>query len=165
MKLFKSLLALLTVSFALNAFALTDEEYMEFTDGLTEGHIKVVQKYIEADPELVNHKFFGWEPLQMAASKGKLDVVKYLISKGADKDYMHPISHNSAFHLAAFTGDTAMLKYLASVGVNVNQKLKDNVSLIRYFREENNPKMVELLTQLGTKDDGCQEVKCFTYED
>lgn len=165
MKLFKCLLALLSLSFALNAFALTDDEYMEFSSAITDGNMKVVKKYIEADPALVNQKFFAWEPLQMAASKGQLEVVKYLIAKGADKDYMHPTSHNTAFHLAAFIGDVELLKYLASVGVDVNKKLKDNVSLIRYFREENDPKMVELLTKLGTKDDGCQEEKCFTFED
>lgn len=161
MKLIKFLVALFTLSFALQAFALSDEEYMEFTEALTNGNLKVVKKYVEANPSLINQKFFAWEPLQMAASKGRMDVVKYLISKGADKDYVHPASHNTAFHMAAFIGDTAMMKYLASIGADVNKKLKGDVSLIRYFREEGNQPMVELLTQLGTKDDGCQEEKCF----
>jgi uncharacterized protein len=162
MKLIKCLLAVVTLSFTLNAFAaLTDEEYMEFTEALTGGNVKVVKKYVEGDPTLVNQKFFAWEPLQMAASKGRIDVVKYLVSKGADKNYVHPASHNTAFHMAAFIGDTQLMKYLASVGVDVNVKLKGDVSLVRYFREEHNQKMVDLLTELGTKDDGCQEEKCF----
>lgn len=161
MKSIKVLLALFSLSFALQAFALSDEDYMEFTEALTGGNVKVVKKFVDAEPSLVNQKFFAWEPLQMAASKGRLDVVKYLISKGADKDYVHPASHNTAFHMAAFIGDTETMKYLASVGADVNKKLKGDVSLIRYFKEEKNQPMVDLLTQLGTKDDGCQEEKCF----
>lgn len=161
MKSIKVLLALFSLSFALQAFALSDEDYMEFTEALTGGNMKVVKKFVEAEPSLVNQKFFAWEPLQMAASKGRLDVVKYLISKGADKDYVHPASNNTAFHMAAFIGDTATMKYLASIGADVNKKLKGDVSLMRYFKEEKNQPMVELLTQLGTKDDGCQEEKCF----
>lgn len=97
----------------------------------------------------------------MAASKGRMDVVKYLIGKGADKDYVHPASNNTAFHMAAFIGDVPLMKYLASVGVDVNKKLKGDVSLIRFFKEEHNQKMVDVLTELGTKDDGCKEEKCF----
>jgi len=53
------------------------------------------------------------------------------------------------------------MKYLASAGADVNIKLKGDVSLVRYFKEENDQKMVDLLTALGTKNDGCQEEKCF----
>ena len=161
MKWIKAVWVLLSVSFALNAFALTDEEYMEFTEALTGGNVKVVKKFVEADPTLINQKFFAWEPLQMAASKGRLDVVKYLVSKGADKDYQHPASRNTAFHMSAFIGETETMKFLAAAGADVNKKLKGDVSLVRYFKEEHNQKMVDLLTQLGTKDDGCQEEKCF----
>jgi uncharacterized protein len=161
MKSIKCLLALVALSFSLQAFALSDEDYMEFTEALTGGNVKVVKKFVEADPTLVNQKFFAWEPLQMAASKGQMDVVKYLISKGADKDYVHPASNNTAFHMAAFIGDEKLMRYLAAQGADVNKKLKGDVSLIRYFREEHNEKMVAVLTELGTKDDGCKEEKCF----
>lgn len=161
MKLVKFLVTMFSLSFALQAFALSDEDYMEFTEALTGGNVKVVKKFVEAEPSLVKQKFFAWEPLQMAASKGRLDVVKYLVSKGADLNYIHPASHNTAFHMSAFIGDTATMKYLAASGADVNIKLKGDVSLVRYFTEENNQKMVDLLTELGTKNDGCQEEKCF----
>ena len=157
----KGFLALIALCFSLNSFALSDEEYMEFTEALGNGNTKVVKKYVEANPKLVNEKFFAWEPLQMAATKGQFETVKYLVEKGADLNYVHPASKNTAFHMAAFIGNTELMKYLASAGADVNHKLKGDVSLIRYFREEGNQKMVDLLTQLGTKDDGCQEEKCF----
>lgn len=179
MKLIKAVLALIALSFTLNGHAaLSDEEYMEFTEALGAGNLKVVKKFIEADPKLVNEKFFAWEPLQMTASKGHLNVVKYLIGKGADKDYVHPASQNTAFHMAAFTCDASimrmaaeqglaqscnkeLIKYLADQGVDVNKKLKGDVSIVRYFRDQKQAEMVTFLESLGVKDDGCQEDKCF----
>lgn len=162
MNMIKALFAVVAISFSLNSFALTDDEYMEFTEALASGNTKVVKKYVEADPKLINEKFFAWEPLQMAATKGKFDTVKYLVEKGADLNYAHPASKMTAFHLAAFDGYEDIVKYLAAKGADVNIKMKGDVSLIRVMKDEG-PRaenMVKLLTSLGVKDDGCQE-KCF----
>jgi ankyrin repeat protein len=157
----KALFAVLALSFSLNSLALTDEESLEYTDALTEGKLKVVQKYVKADPAAVNDKIFGWSPLQMAANKNDAAIVKFLLSKGAEINYLHPVANHTAFHLAALSGMKDMMKLLASNGADVNVKLKGDVSLIRYFRDENNTSMVELLTSLGVKDDGCLDDKCF----
>jgi len=161
MTLLKTLFAVLALSFSLNSLAITDDEQVEFTDGLTEGKMKVVEKFVKADPNIVNEKFFGWAPLQMASNKGQLAMVKYLLSKGADINYMHPVAHHTAFHLAVLNGHIDLAKYLASKGADVNVKMKADVSLIRYFRDEGSPEMVKILTDLGVKDDGCTEGKCF----
>jgi hypothetical protein len=162
MNFIKALFAMVTLSFTLNGFAaLSDEDYMAFTQALSDGETKVVKKFVEADPKLVNEKFFAWEPLQMAASKGRLDTVKYLLAKGADKNYVHPASQNTAFHMAAFSGNTELIKLLAASGADVNLKLKGDVSLIRYFRDQGQPDMVKLMESVGVKDDGCLEEKCF----
>lgn len=161
MKLLKALFAVLALSFSLNSFALTDDESLEFTDAVTEGKLKIVEKFVKAEPKLVNEKIFGWSPLQMAANRGQTDVIKFLLSKGADINYLHPVAHHTAFHLVALNHNTEMAKFLASKGADVNIKLKSDVSLIRYFRDEQDPKMVEFLTGLGVKDDGCKDNKCF----
>jgi ankyrin repeat protein len=161
MNMFKAILAMVALGFSLNSFALTDDEYLEFTDALSTGNTQLVKKFVEADPTIVNQKFFAWEPLQMAASHGNMDTVKYLIAKGADKNYVHPASQNTAFHMAAFSGNAALIKYLAEVGVDVNLKLKGDVSLIRYFRDQGQPEMVKLMESVGVKDDGCQDERCF----
>ena len=161
MNMLKALFAVLALSFSLNSLAVTDDEQVEFTDGLTEGKMKVVEKFVKADPKIVNEKFFGWAPLQMASNKNQIAVVKYLLSKGADINYIHPVAYHTAFHLAALNGHEELLKYLAAQGADVNIKLKADVSLIRIFRDQGNTHMVELLTGLGVKDDGCTEGKCF----
>jgi ankyrin repeat protein len=97
----------------------------------------------------------------MASNKNQIEVVKYLLSKGADINYIHPVAYHTAFHLAALNGHEELVKYLAAQGADVNIKLKADVSLIRIFRDQGNTHMVELLTGLGVKDDGCTEGKCF----
>ena len=161
MNMLKALFAVLALSFSVNSLALTDEESLEFSDALTEGKLKVVQKYVAAEPAAVNDKIFGWSPVQMAANKGDIPMVKYLLSKGAEINYIHPIAHHTSFMLAAFNGNEEMAKYLAGAGADVNTKLKGDVSLIRYFRDQGNKQMVQFLTGLGVKDDGCLDEQCF----
>jgi ankyrin repeat protein len=161
MKLLSALFAILALSFSIHAHALTDDDSLTFVSALGDGDIKVVKKFVEADASNANYKSFAWSSVQMAANKGQLEVVKYLIGKGADLNYIHPLSHNTAFHLAVFNGYKDVATLLAKSGANINEKLKANVSLLRPFQDANNEEMVKFLTDLGVKDDGCKELKCF----
>ena len=55
----------------------------------------------------------------MAASNGKLDAVKLLISLGADKN-MKSKYGDDAIALASANGHTEVIKYLHSIGSDVN---------------------------------------------
>lgn len=161
MKWIKATLLMLVFGFSINALALNDDDEMAFKDALQNGDMKKVAHFVKQEPGVVNEKFFGWSPIQMATNSNQIEVVKYLISKGGDVNYVHPNANHSAFHLAAFNGSKEMMKVLAASGANVNEKLKGGVSLIRYFRENNDDDMVKFLTDLGVKDDGCSDEKCF----
>ena len=163
MKLLKALFTVLALSLSMHAFAMTDDESVEFTDAIGKGDMKIVKKYVATDPKVVNEKFFAWTPIQMAATKGQFEMVKYLVEKGADKDYVHPITKMTAFHLAAFDNYDNIVKYLAANGADVNKKMKGDISLIRVMTDEGErgANMVKLLTSLGVKDDGCKDEKCF----
>ena len=94
MTMLKALFAVLALSLSLNSFALSDDESFEFSDALTSGKLKVVQKFVSSEPAAVNDKIFGWSPVQMAANKGDIPMVKFLLSKGAEINYVHPIAHH-----------------------------------------------------------------------
>jgi ankyrin repeat protein len=160
MQWIKTALLALVLCASFNAAALTDDEEAVWRDAVTEGNVKTVQKFVSADANVVNEKIFGWSPLQMAVNAHQVEVVKYLISKGAELDYMHPTAQHTAFHLAALSGDTRLTTLLAKSGADVNIKLRNNLSLIQYYRDENNKEMMDHLTSLGVKDDGCKGEYC-----
>ena len=162
MKLVKVLLAVLVLGFSFNALAaksLTDDESVEFTEALGKGNLKVVKKYVDAGVD-VNATYFAWAPIQMAATKGQFETVKYLTEKGADVNYVHPLTKMTAFHLAAYDGHEKIVKYLAEHGADINKKMRADVDIIRIVRDTGNTKMVDLLLSLGVKNDGCQDEKC-----
>ncbi len=160
MQLIKAALLALALCVSFNASALTDDEEAVWREAIVNGEMKTVKQFVDNDASTVNEKIFGWSPIQMAANTNQLEVVKYLVSKGADLDYMQPYSHHTAFHVAAFKGFTDMTTLLAKSGADVNIKLRNNLSLIQFFRDEGNEKMIEHLMSLGVKDDGCKGEYC-----
>jgi ankyrin repeat protein len=143
------------------AFALTDEEQIEFMSAVTEGNVAVVTKYLDSGVVKVNDTFFAWSPLLSAASKGQLEVVKVLAERGADLNYKHPLTKMTAVAHAAYDGNTVLLEYLLQKGADPNIKARGGVSTIRLARGEGHEDCVVILLKYGAKDDGCQEEKCF----
>ncbi len=143
-----------------NVAMANDEEDIEFRVAVSEGNLPVVKKYIESGTMKVNDSYVGWTPVLAAAAKGQTPTVKYLVEKGADITYRHPITKLNALMYAAIEGNDELVEYLLQKGADPNIKLKGDVSLVRATRDEGHAKTVELLMKHGAKDDGCQE-KCF----
>lgn len=160
MKLVKALILSLALASPLTALALGGDEQVEFTEALGNGNVAVVKKYLDNGVN-VNDQYFAWSPLQIAANKNQLEVVKLLVEKGADLDYKHPITKMTALALAAVDGFPDVVSYLLSKGADPNVKMRGNVSIVRVVRDEGNTAMVDLLLKGGAKDDGCKEGKCF----
>ena len=97
----------------------------------------------------------------MTAAKNQLEIMKYLVSKGADISYTHPITKFNALHHAAFNGSKGMVDYLVEIGIDKKQNLKGDVSIIRALNEDGKSNMADYLISIGFKDEGCQEKRCF----
>jgi len=160
MQWIKTALLALALCASINVSAMTDDEEAVWREAVVNGDMKTVKEFVKNDASAVNEKIFGWSPLQMAANVNQLEVAKYLISKGAELDYMQPYAHHTAFHVAAFKQFTDMTTLLAKSGADVNVKLRNNLSLIQFFRDEGDEKMIEHLGTLGVKDDGCKGEYC-----
>ena len=161
MKALSSLLGISIAIFSLNVLALNDDQELEFTGAVNEGNLKVVKMYVETTDLKINDSYFAWTPFLMTAAKGQLEVMKYLVSKGANITYTHPITEFNALHHAAFNGHKAMVDYLVKIGIDKTKNLKGDVSIIRALNEDGKGKMAEYLLSLGFKDEGCQEKRCF----
>ena len=161
MKTLSKLLAISVAMFSLNALALNDDQELEFTGAVNEGDLKTVKMYVETTDVKIDDSYFAWTPFLMTAAKGQLEVMKYLVNKGANITYTHPITEFNALHHAAFNGHKAMVDYLVKIGIDKTKKLKGDVSIIRALKEDGKNKMAEYLLTIGFKDDGCQEKRCF----
>jgi ankyrin repeat protein len=161
MKALSSLLAISVALFSLNALALNDDQELEFTGAVNEGDIKTVKKYVETTDVKIDDSYFAWTPFLMTAAKNQLEVMKYLVTKGANITYTHPITRFNALHHAAFNGSKPMVDYLVKIGIDKTKKLKGDVSIIRALKEDGKVNMAEYLLSIGFKDEGCKEKRCF----
>ena len=161
MKALSSLLAISVALFSLNALALNDDQELEFTGAVNEGDIKTVKRYVETTDVKIDDSYFAWTPFLMTAAKNQLEVMKYLVSKGANITYTHPITRFNALHHAAFNGSKPMVDYLVKIGIDKTKKLKGDVSIIRALKEDGKVNMAEYLLSIGFKDEGCKEKRCF----
>ena len=157
----KIITLLLSILFSLNLFALNDSEELEFTGALNDGDLKLVKKYVENKGVNLEDKYFAWTPLLITAAKDQLPTLKYLTEKGADVNYVHPVTRWTAFIHAAFNENKEMLDYLKAHGADINHKLKGDVSLIRAMLDDGKKDMADYLLSIGVKNDGCQEKQCF----
>jgi len=158
--IFKTLLLVL-FALSFSAHALTDSEALEFTGAVNDGDLKTVKRYVETMNVDLEEGYFAWTPLLMAAAKDQMEVLQYLVKKGANINYTHPVTRFNALHHAAFNGDKEMVKYLIDSGINTKQNLKGDVSIIRALNEDNKKDMADYLISLGIKDEGCEDRKCF----
>ncbi len=155
------LLAIFMITFSLNALALNDDQEIEFTGAVNIGDLKTVKRYVETTDVKIDDSYFAWTPFLMTAAKNQLEVMKYLVEKGANISYTHPITKFNALHHAAFNGSKKMVDYLVGIGIDKTQNLKGNVSIIRALKEDGKGEMAEYLLSLGFKNEGCQERRCF----
>jgi ankyrin repeat protein len=143
------------------AWALTDDEQVEFSSAVVEGNVAVVKKYLDSGEVKPNDTFFAWSPLLSAASKHQIAVVKLLAERGADINFKHPITKMTAVAHATYDDDLSLLELLLQMGADPNIKMKGGVSVLRMANDMGHTKAAELLKKYGGKNDGCQEEKCF----
>lgn len=143
------------------ALAYTDDEQVEFSGAVADGNIKVVKKYLDSGVMKVDEKYFGWIPVLAAAAKGRVEMVKLLVERGANVNYQHPITKFTPLAHAVYDGNNELVEYLLQHKADPSIKLRGDVSILRMARDEGHKETADILVKYGAKDDGCQEEKCF----
>ena len=103
-------------------------------------------------------------PLEMAARQGDIDVVRYLLGRGANVD-VTDADGSTPLHTAVNYGHLEIVRALVAAGADVNRPdplAEDMTPLLRAVspidRKENAAEMIRLLVQAGADPNQCDAV-------
>lgn len=95
-------------------------------DAIANERLDTVQFLVENDyvdiNETVEHQYRKYNSLMIAAAHGYVQIVTYLLEKGAKIDYVGGINNGTALSCAALHGHLDLVKLLCSEGANPNIK-------------------------------------------
>lgn len=149
-----TLMAFSNFSFATNTNFISNQNALNIFDvspaplvvAISKGEIETVKQFIESGTK-VNKKLNGLTPLMHAARYNKVEIIKYLLQKGADrdiKDNQGLTAMNYAELSNAYEAITVLK--LSSVDVQVKISLNDDASFL-------NPESVLVVKSSKTIDE------------
>ncbi|MDP2640134.1 MAG: ankyrin repeat domain-containing protein [Betaproteobacteria bacterium] len=112
------------------------------------GELELVKLFVAHDAEV---NMAGWNPLIYAAWRGRTEVVKYLLEKGADIDAVSP-NGVSALMMAARDGHFDTVRLLLWEVADPNIKSESGATALGWARKAGNTEIADLLQQAGAKD-------------
>lgn len=117
------------------------------------GDIETVRAMVDKDPGLVNSRNeMGRFPLEMAAQTGKLEVVRFLISRGADVNMSR--GGATALHMAALFGrNPALVALLLEKGADINARTEEGLTPLNLAVIGKDRATAELLLDKGGEID------------
>ena len=117
----KTLLVTLSLALVVSCSKPTDQDVRQFVYAAQEGQLSKVQSMLEENSALLDGMTQGGNStaLWIAALKGHVDIVHYLVEKGADVDLHDPGSTNP-LQAAALSGTPELVTYLLEQGANAN---------------------------------------------
>jgi len=90
-------------------------------------------KYLVSKGVNVNADNYGFPPLYSAAAAGHIEVVKFLVSKGADVNIKHSIRSDAPLDVAMRNGHTAIVEYLSPLDKELyRRQCSNNIQCIMY---------------------------------
>lgn len=113
-----------------------------------QGHIEFVKQYLDAHPEQVNVMSGGKACIQVAAHQGFVDIVKLLISKGANVNVVDK-EGDSALHYAAFGNQPDTMRILLQNNANINFLNSSHCSALHICAHKKTPHCVRELLNFG----------------
>ncbi|KAF9773853.1 hypothetical protein IL306_008223 [Fusarium sp. DS 682] len=141
-----------------NPYPDNTKESSAFHAACIEGWLDVIETFFEVVDDVVELVNFEWgwagTPLRAAASGGSLDVVKLLLSKGADPNHQLQSEINkgqSIIHAAAEGGNTQVLEAILEAFDNPSLEVRDRAQRtpLWYACAEGQEDMVKYLLEKG----------------
>ena len=112
------------------------------------GDLRRVRELVEGDPELANDASStdGFSPLGLAAYLGRGEIVKYLLSKGADLNFAAPGVGFTALTGAVDSDHPEVVRILLKAGADPNYVYEEGqASVMTTAAANGNPEVVKML--------------------
>lgn len=100
------------------------------------GDIKKIEALLEGGMD-INETSKGSSLLQVATATGQVEVVEFLLKKGADVNLKDDFGA-TVLHLAAFNNDRPILELLINAGADLSAEDKEGSSALHYAAAQNN---------------------------
>lgn len=116
------------------------------------GFLHMVEKLCDAGADVNGYQtdeVVGLSPLHGAVFSGKIEIVEFLLKKGAHVDVLNK-SHGTALYLAVEKDYTQLAKYLLNNGADPNNIGGDDVLPLNAAAHNGNLELVQLLIYQGS---------------
>lgn len=132
--------------------------YVDICTAAHTGDLNRVKELLNEDPGLVNRTpdyvtyYVGsGTPLRNAAAKGHIEIVKFLLERGADPNLPEEgiAPHGHALYVAASNGHFEIAKLLLEHGAYPNPEVESSADALTMALMNKDEKMVELLCSYG----------------
>jgi ankyrin repeat protein len=132
--------------------------YVDICTAAQMGDLSRVRELVNQDPTLANrvsdyvtYYLGSGSPLKNAAAKGHIEIVKFLLERGADpnlpEEGIAPKGH--ALYSAVYNGHYEVAKLLLEHGAYPNPPVESSADALSIAMDRGNEKMVELLCSYG----------------
>jgi len=128
--------------------------YKTIHEAAAKGDLADIKRHLQKGADVNIKDDNDWTPLLYSAFYGKQDVVKFLISKGADVNVTSRNTGWTPLHVAADKGHLEVVKILVSAGANVNAKDILGMTPIRSALGDSHKDVIEFLKQHGASVEG-----------
>lgn len=130
------------------------KKYETIHEAAGEGNIAKVQRYLDEDSgvDSGDDNGEGWTPLMWAARERQLDMIKFLVDKGANVN-AKATGGTTALIWAAYKGQLDVVKYLVEdYGADVNAEDNGGKTALMWAKDQGKLDVVEYLKLHGAKE-------------
>ena len=114
------------------------------------GDLARAKGFLDKEPNAVREERLGWTLLHAAAYSGNVELVKLLISRGADIDAITNTKYkNTPLQTAMLTGQSAVARVLVEAGADVNHRQWEGFTVLHDAARQGDADLVRFFIKRG----------------